>query len=84
MPDRGLLAFNPACYFPLMSTVTVELPDELATELGRVVASGWFADEGAAVREALRALLVGRRYALQERQQLDDIAWALAAKEARR
>ncbi len=67
-----------------MSTVTVELPDELATELERVVASGWFTDQGDAVREALRALLAGRRYALQERQQLDDVAWALAAKDVRR
>ena len=30
---------------------------------------------GDAVREALRALLVGRRYALQERQQLFALGW---------
>ncbi len=46
-----------------MSTVTVELPDELASELERVVKSGWFADENEAVRTALRELLAGSRYA---------------------
>lgn len=63
-----------------MSTLTVELPDELARELGRVVESGWFADKDDAVRAALRDLLASGRYALQERQQLDDIALALAEK----
>ena len=67
-----------------MSTLTIELPDELASELGRVVASGWFADKSDAVRTALRELLANGRYALQERQQLDDIAWALAEKRERR
>jgi Arc/MetJ-type ribon-helix-helix transcriptional regulator len=67
-----------------MSTVTVELPDELARELERVVKSGWFADENEAVRTALRELFSTNRYALQERQKLNDIAWALAAKRDRR
>ena len=69
--------------FRRMSTVTVELPDELASELERVVKSGWFADENEAVGTALREFLAGSRYTLQERQQLDDIAWALAAKRER-
>jgi len=67
-----------------MSILTVELPDELANELRRVVESGWFADKGDAVRTALRELLGNGRYALQERQQLDDIAWALSEKRERR
>lgn len=49
--------------FHHMSTVTVELPAELASELERVVKSGWFADENEAVRTALRELLAGSRYA---------------------
>jgi Arc/MetJ-type ribon-helix-helix transcriptional regulator len=68
----------------LMSTLTVELPDELANQLRKAVESGWFADKGEAVRTALRELLASGRYSLQERQQLDDIALALAEKRAQR
>jgi Arc/MetJ-type ribon-helix-helix transcriptional regulator len=67
-----------------MSTLTIELPDELANQLRRAVESGWFADKQDAVRTALRDLLASGRYALQERQQLDDIALALAEKRAQR
>lgn len=63
-----------------MSTLTLELPDELASGLERVVKSGWFLDENDAVRTALRELLADQRFATAERQQLDDIEWALAAK----
>ncbi len=67
-----------------MSTLTLELPDELANGLQRIVKSGWFTDEKEAIHAALRELLTDRRYALQERQQLEDIEWALEAKRTAR
>ncbi len=60
-----------------MSTLTLETPGELANGLERVVKSGWFVDENDAVRAALRELLADQRFATAERQQLDDIEWAL-------
>lgn len=66
-----------------MSTLTLELPDELAIGLERVVKAGWFLDESDAVRAALRELVADQRYATAERQQLDDIEWPLKAKRAK-
>ncbi len=63
-----------------MSTLTLELPDELADGLERVVKAGWFLDGNDAVRAALRELLADRRFATAEQQQLHDIDWAVKAK----
>ena len=67
-----------------MSTLTLELPDELAIGLERVVKAGWFLDEKDAVRAALRELVADQRYAAAEQQQLDDIEWALSVKRSNR
>ena len=67
-----------------MSTLTLELPDELAIGLERVVKAGWFLDEKDAVRAALRELVADHRYAAAEQQQLDDIEWALSVKRSNR
>ncbi len=61
----------------------LELPDEIAAGLERVVKSGWFTDEKDAVRTALRDLISDRRFATQERQQLADLEWALSVKRER-
>ena len=65
-----------------MKSLTVELPDKLAEELGAVVKAGWYSDEGEAVRLALREFLRRQRRELEEQFQREDIAWALKAKEA--
>ena len=59
-----------------MSTLTLELPDELASGLERLVKAGWFIDQNDAVRAALRDLVSDQRFATAEQQQIDDIEWA--------
>ena len=69
----------PRCaYFAPMKTLALELPDPLAAALDDAVVDGGFRDAGEVAREALRDYLSHRRFALQERHQLDDIAAALA------
>ncbi len=65
-----------------MKSITVELPDKLAQELAAMVDSGWFRDEGEAVRLALLEFLRRHRLELTERFQLEDIDWALRQKES--
>ena len=62
--------------------MTIELPDKLAQELDAAIDSGWFADEGDAVRQALREFLDRQRRELEVRFQREDIAWALKIKQA--
>lgn len=59
-----------------MKTVHLELPDELAQEVGTLVDKGWFKDASEAARFALRELVNRQRFQLLEDQQLEDIAWA--------
>ena len=61
-----------------MKTLSLELPDPLAMELDRAVNDGGFRDAAEVTRAALRDYLGHRRFALQERQQLDDVAAAVA------
>jgi Arc/MetJ-type ribon-helix-helix transcriptional regulator len=68
----------PCAYFAPMKTLALELPDPLAAALNDAVVDGGFRDAGEVAREALRDYLSHRRFALQERHQLDDIAAALA------
>jgi len=60
-----------------MKTMQVELPDQLAREVESAVQSGRFENAGDLVRVALRDFLSTRRFELLERQQLQDITWAL-------
>lgn len=60
-----------------MKTINVDLPEKIAAELTRLVETGWFHDEGEAVRAALVEFLGHRAAELQERFQHDDIEWAL-------
>jgi Arc/MetJ-type ribon-helix-helix transcriptional regulator len=64
-----------------VKSVTVDLPEKLAEELSRLVETGWFPDEGEAVRAALAEFLRHRAAPLQERFQREDIEWALRAKQ---
>lgn len=65
-----------------MNAISLELPDQLTADVDQAVAAGWFADRQEAIREAIREFINSRRLQLQERQQLDDVAWAL--REAKR
>ena len=63
-----------------MKTLQVELPDRMAREVDQAVEAGVFENAAEVVRVALREFISRRRYELMERQQLDDIAWALREK----
>ncbi len=60
-----------------MNAISLDLPDQLTADVDQAVAAGWFADRQEAICQAVREFLNSRRLELQERQQLDDIAWAL-------
>lgn len=64
-----------------MKTINVELPEKIADELARLVKTGWFHDEGEAVRAAVVDFLSHRGMELQERFQREDIDWALREKQ---
>ncbi len=63
-----------------MKTLQIDVPDQLALEVEAAVSQGAFGDVGEVVRTALREFISGRRFELQEQQQLEDIAWALQEK----
>lgn len=62
-----------------MSTLTLELPEALASELEAAVEAGWFSSQAEAVRAAVRDYVNHHRLALLEQQQLSDIQWAADA-----
>jgi Arc/MetJ-type ribon-helix-helix transcriptional regulator len=66
-----------------MTTLTLEIPEAMAAELDAAVESGWFETQAEAVRAALRDFVSRRQLALQEKQQLDDIAWAVNVAKSR-
>ena len=63
-----------------MKTLQVELPDQMAREVEQAVKTGVFENTAEVVRVALREFISRRRFELMERQQLDDVAWALREK----
>jgi Arc/MetJ-type ribon-helix-helix transcriptional regulator len=63
-----------------MKTLQVELPDQMAREVEQAVKTGVFENTAEVVRVALREFISRRCFELMERQQLDDVAWALREK----
>ena len=61
-----------------MESLRVELPLQLAGELRRLVEDGWFQSEQEAIRLALAEFVRRHQFALSERFQREDIAWALS------
>lgn len=61
-----------------MKSLNVEVPDQVAEDIARMVRDGWFHSEPELVRAALVEFLRTRRPELQERFQREDIAWAVA------
>lgn len=64
-------------HFARMKTLQVELPDQMAREVEEAVEAGVFQNSAEVVRGALREFISRRRFELMERQQLEDVAWAL-------
>ncbi|MCX7421621.1 MAG: ribbon-helix-helix domain-containing protein [Planctomycetia bacterium] len=62
-----------------MKTMTLELSEQLATDVDNAVKAGWFTDPQEAIRQAVREFLNSRRLQLQEQQQLEDVEWARRA-----
>ena len=60
----------------------MELPDEMAREVADAVEAGKFEKATEVVRVALCEFISRRQFELMERQQFDDIAWALSEKSA--
>jgi Arc/MetJ-type ribon-helix-helix transcriptional regulator len=60
-----------------MKTIEVELPERVSVEVETLVKDGWFADEAEIIRVALLEFVQRNRFALMERFQREDIAWAL-------
>jgi Arc/MetJ-type ribon-helix-helix transcriptional regulator len=67
-----------------MKSLVVEVPEEIAAEVQRLVAGGWFQSENEVARQALIEFVRARRAELQEQFHRDDIAWAVAEAKPRR
>jgi Arc/MetJ-type ribon-helix-helix transcriptional regulator len=63
-----------------VKTLRIEIPDQLAKEIERLVQAGWFASEEEIARLALAEFVHRRNSKLQEQSQRDDIHWALGLK----
>jgi len=62
----------------LVKLLNVEVPDQIAEDITRMIRDGWFHSEHELVRVALIEFLRTRRPELQERFQREDIAWSVA------
>ena len=60
-----------------MKTIKVDCPDEVVSELERLVAEGWEDSVEAAVAEAVRRYVRLRRPEALEKHLKADIAWGL-------
>ena len=64
-------------YSRVMTTLNVELPDQLREQLRAFVAQGWFSSENELVQEALRRFLEARAPELAARFVKEDVGWGL-------
>ena len=62
---------------PVMKTLSITCPDDLAEELEHCVQEGWAASKEAVVIESLRRYLFSHSPELQEAQILRDVKWGL-------
>lgn len=60
-----------------MKSLVVEVPEQVAAEVQRLVAGGWFHSENEVARQALIEFVRSRSAEFQEQLQRDDIAWAV-------
>lgn len=60
-----------------MTSLQIELPDQLAVAVRRLVINGWFQTEQEIIRFALVEFIRRHQAELTEQFQCEDIAWAL-------
>ena len=60
-----------------MKAVQIELPDKLASEINKLVESGWFHNEQEVIRYALTEFVRHNLLELTKKYQLEDIAWSV-------
>ncbi|MGH9873092.1 MAG: CopG family transcriptional regulator [Pyrinomonadaceae bacterium] len=60
-----------------MTSLQIELPDQLAVAVQRLVQDGWFQTEQELIRVALIEFIHRHQAELTEQFQREDIAWAL-------
>jgi len=61
----------------LDENASIELPDQIVSEVQAVIEAGTFANPSDVVRAALLEFISHHRHELIEQQQSKDIAWAL-------
>lgn len=61
-----------------MTSMQIELPDQLARTIRHLVQTGWFQTEQEIIRLALVEFIHRHQAELTEQFQREDIAWALA------
>jgi Arc/MetJ-type ribon-helix-helix transcriptional regulator len=61
-----------------MTSLQIDLPNQLADAVRRLVQNGWFQTEQEIVRLALTEFIRRHQAELMEQFQRDDIAWALS------
>jgi Arc/MetJ-type ribon-helix-helix transcriptional regulator len=66
-----------------MKRFEIDLPDNLADEIDAAVRDGWFSTPADLVRVALQDYVRTHKFELLERQQREDIAWALKQRKPR-
>ena len=64
----------------LVKSVQLKLPDPIMTEVDGLIHEGWFRDKNELVRTAVVDFVRRHRFALIEKSQREDIAWALKQK----
>lgn len=63
-----------------MKILEIEVPEQLAREIDRLVQEGWFVNECEIARLALAEFVHHRRFQVQEQLQREDILWGLSFK----
>jgi Arc/MetJ-type ribon-helix-helix transcriptional regulator len=63
-----------------MKSLQLKLPDPIMTEVDGLIQEGWFRDKNELVRAAVVDFVRRHRFALIEKFQREDIAWALKQK----
>ncbi len=63
-----------------METITTEakLTPKPLEELENIVKEGWYTDRSEAIRDAVRKLIVERRFSKEEQNIVKDVLWGLS------
>jgi Arc/MetJ-type ribon-helix-helix transcriptional regulator len=63
-----------------METITTEaeLTPKLHEELENIIEEGWYTDRSEAIRDAVRKLIMERRFSKEGRNIVKDVLWGLS------